>query len=114
MIIKKYHSIMQTDEASRNRWASGLSIFFSVLVLISFVFYKGFLSFGGDQNLASEKNTQAASAIQAKDAPSPLESSKDTIGGLFETIISEYSDFKDSIGAVLVPFVTGIDVYERK
>lgn len=104
---------MQQNEDYRNRWAFGLTVTCSILVLTSFVFYKGLVSFGGDQNLVNQ-NTQTASVIKAEDAPSPIESSKDTISGLFGTMIREYSDFKDSIGAVLVPFVTGIDVYESK
>lgn len=105
---------MQSGEASRIRWASGLSVACSVLVLVSFVFYKGLVSFGGDQNLANNKNTQVAAVIRAQEAPSPLENSKETLDGLFGSIVREYREFKDSVGAVLVPFVTGIDVYESK
>jgi len=108
MLIKKYNSIMEKPEEHRNRWALGLTIALSVLIFTSFSFYKGYLSFGGNNK------DQVASVISAKSAPSPLQNSKEAFMAAFDEINKQYREFTNSVSDVLVPFITGIDVYERK
>lgn len=111
MIIKKYNQIMQKSEEQRNKWALGLALTLSVFIFVSFAFYKGFLSFGNNSVIAQK---ESESQIVATDIPSPLENSKKTFGAAFSEIGKQYKLFKESIAGVLVPFVTGIEVYERK
>ena len=115
MILKKYNSIMQREEDHRNKWAFGLTLLMSIFVFTSFVFYKGFISFGNEGVLAQKgSRAEVATVISADLAPSPLESSKKTFSDAFDGIIKQYDLFKDSLSAVFVPFITGIEVYERK
>jgi hypothetical protein len=111
MLIKKYNSIMAKPEEHRNKWALGLSVSLTVFIFVSFAFYKGYLSFG-NANVAPK--SQTASAVSAKSVPSPIQSTKETFGAAFGEISKQYKEFTDSVSAVLVPFVTGIEVYQRK
>jgi hypothetical protein len=111
MLLKKYNSIMEQSEEHRNKWALGLTIVFSVIIFTSFVFYRGFINFG---NGKIKSSTQMASVVSAKSVPSPLETSKGTLMAAFGEINKQYQEFKNSMANVLVPFISGIDVYERK
>lgn len=105
--------ILNKPEASRNQWALSLAVLCSVLIFVGFGFYRGFLGFGG-ATLASSKNSdQLASVISAEKAPSPIANTKGTFRSVFSEISAQYQDLKESLSAVFVPFVTGIEVYER-
>lgn len=116
MLVKKYNQIMQQPEEYRNRWAIGLTITLSLFIFVSFGFYKGFISFGGNEsNIANTVELQRASnTASVGSVPSPLENSKKTLGVAFEELNKQYTSFKNSVSAVFVPFFTGIEVYERK
>lgn len=106
---------MQREEAHRNKWALGLSVTLSVLIFFSFAFYKGYLNFGGNDAVAKQKNSnQVANVISAESMPSPIENTKGTFKAAFTEIGKQYAEFKNSVSSVLVPFFTGIEVYERK
>ena len=109
MLLKKYRSIMEKPEEHRNKWALGLSIVFTALIFVSFGFYRGFISFGGPAS-----KSQVANVASTESIPSPIQSTKETFFSAFGEIKKQYQEFTDSVSAVLVPFVTGIDVYERK
>jgi hypothetical protein len=101
---------MEREEAHRNKWVLGLTTFLTAVIFVSFAFYKGFLSFG---NFSSSKN-QVASVVSAEKAPSPIENTKTTFSAAFSEISKQFNNFKESMSSVLVPFVTGIDVYNRQ
>jgi hypothetical protein len=111
MLLKKYNSIMAKSEGHRNNWAFGLTVVFSVFIFVSFAFYRGYLSFG---NVNIMPKNQAANVISAKSAPSPIQNTKETFKSAFKEIGKQYGEFTDSISSVLVPFFTGIEVYNRK
>ena len=110
-ILKKYYAIMEKPEEHRSKWALGLAIASTALIFISFSFYKGYLGFGGGG--VASKN-QVANVVSAESAPSPIQNTKETFTNAFGEINKKYQEFKDSVSSVLVPFVTGIEVYERK
>jgi len=101
---------MSGDAEYRSKWAFWLTASLTILIFLSFAIYKGMFGFNRAASLASEKS---AEEIVVK-APSPIENSKQTFGSAFKEIKGQYDLFKESIAGVLVPFVTGIDVYERK
>ena len=111
MIREKYNSIMEKSEEHRNKWALGLSVSLSVIIFMSFAFYKGFLSFGG--GLMAPKS-QVANTISAKSVPSPVQNTEQTFKAAFDEISKQYQNFTDSVSSVLGPFFTGIEVYQRK
>lgn len=106
---------MERDEDYRGRWALGLSVFFTLVIFFSFAFYKGYLSLGGEANLASQKSSsQMANVVSADAVPSPIQNTKQVFGAAFDEIGKKYNEFIDSISSVFVPFVSSIEVYERK
>ena len=116
MILKHYKSIMQKSENERQKWALGLAASLSVFIFFGWAFVNGYLNFGAKNTVVAESISKkdSASVVLAQDALTPVESSKETFGAAFQEIGKQYSEFKDSIYSVLVPFVTGIEVYERK
>lgn len=106
---------MAKSEESRNRWALGLAVTLSIFIFVSFAFYKGYLSVGNNNFVAEKKSsTQVATVVSAKSVPSPIQNTKETFKAAFVQISKQYQEFTSSISDVLVPFVTGIDVYKRE
>jgi hypothetical protein len=102
---------MEREEEYRNKWALGLTVTLSVVIFVSFAFYKGYFNLGGN-NVASK--SQMASVVSAESVSSPIQNTKKTFGAAFDEINKQYKQFTDSVSSVLVPFVTGIEVYQRK
>lgn len=107
MFVKKYNEIMSKTERERSRWAFGMTVALTALIFVSFAFYRGYLSFGGS-------GTQVANVVSADLAPSPIENTKNVFGAAFGEIGQKYQEFKDSLANVFVPFITGIEVYQKK
>jgi hypothetical protein len=115
MLIKKYNSIMEREEAYRSKWALGLSVSLTLVIFFSFAFYKGYLSFGSSDLLVSKKSTnQMANVVSADLVPSPIENTKQVFDAAFDEIGKQYKEFTDSLSSVFVPFISSIEVYERK
>lgn len=110
MIIKKYRSIMEKPEAHREKWALGLTVFLTAIIFFSWTLYKGYFDLGDSSTVAKEEpKIQTAAAAMA---PGPIENSKNTIRNAFDDFRKQYNDFKESVSSVIVPFITGIEVYE--
>ena len=105
-------NILEKPDHHRENWALVMATFFSVFIFVSFAFYRGFLSFGGDYQIAEQKPTVELASVAS--VPTPIQSTKDTFTNAFKEIDNQYQQFKDSLSAVFVPFITGIEVYERK
>lgn len=106
---------MKKPEEHRKKWALGLSITLSALIFSGWAFYRGFVSFGGGSVFAEkERPAQVATIVKADSAVTPFENTKETFGVAFQEIGKRYQELKDSLSAVFVPFITGIEVYERK
>lgn len=106
---------MQREEGHRNKWALSLSVFFTLIIFFSFAFYRGYLSFS-NKNIVSNPPAggQVANVVSADLVPSPIQNTKETFKSAFGEIGKKYKEFENSISNVLVPFFTGIEVYERK
>ena len=105
---------MEKSEEHRNRWALGLAVVCSVFIFTGWAFYNGYLNFGNNGTIAGQKSANQASVVSAKKVPSPVENTKETFKTAFGEIGKQYQDLKDSMSAVFVPFITGIEVYERE
>ena len=116
MILKHYNSIMRKSENERQKWALGLSVSLSVFIFFGWAFVSGYLNFSDQNAVMAESNLKkdSASIVLAEDALTPIESSKETFGAAFQEIGKKYNEIKNSMSSVLVPFVTGIEIYERK
>lgn len=106
---------MQKGEEYRNKWALGFTIIIFLFIFTGFGFYKGYINLGNGEVMAQKKSSnQVANVVAADLAPSPFDNSKKTFSAAFDEIAKQYDLFKESVSAVLVPFVTSIDVYESK
>lgn len=106
---KFIENIRSKPESDRRRAALGASLLVTTIIFATWVGTKGWIEAPrGDGKL------QAAQVIDAERAISPVDSSKRILSEAGKQIKSSYSDFKESISRVLVPFVTGIEIYERK
>jgi hypothetical protein len=103
---------MAGSEEHRNKWALSLAVVFSLFIFVGFAFYRGYININFGNNQRSTKNV--ASVVSAESAPSPLQNTKTTFKNAFDKIGEQYQQIKNSMANVLVPFVTGIEVYERK
>jgi hypothetical protein len=114
MIVKKYNQIMEQEESYRQKWATGLAVSFSLVIFVGFAFYKGYLGFENSKSVVQKPTLELASVVSAEKAPSPIDGSKQNLKSLLYEIDNQYQSFKDSLANVLVPFITGIEVYERE
>ncbi len=112
--MKIIDKIRQKSEAEKRGIALGLSITITLLVAVGWAGERGLLG-GGRGSVAESQNIDKSSQTAAVvKSVSPVESSKRTLFQGLEGIQKSYQDFKESVSSVLVPFITGIEVYERK
>ena len=116
MIIAKYNSIMEQSESHRAKWALGLTLFLFVLIVLAWLFYRGFLHFGTEDKKISKIKAveQVSNVVSADTVPSPLNDLGEKVGSSIGQIKMEISNFKNSMYSVLVPFVSSIDVYQKQ
>ena len=115
MLIKKYNSIMEKSEKHRNKWALSLAVVCSVFIFTGWGFFTGFLNFENNNQVVGQKSgSQTAAVVSAKLVPTPIENTKETFKSAFGGIKEQYQEFKNSMADVFVPFITGIEVYEKK
>ncbi len=103
---------MEKPDEHRNRWAFSLALVSSLFIFVGFGFYKGYISVEINRDLVPKK--QVAATVVADEAPSPIDNSKKIFKAAFIEIESQYQNFKDSVSSVIVPFITGIEIYERE
>lgn len=114
MINQTIEKINQREEKYRRRFAFSISLIVFVFVLGAWVLNRGIIDIngGGSAIFSKDKNTNQVASVET--VPSPLDSSKQTFRSVWGEISKSYREVKSSISDVLVPFVTGIEVYERK
>ena len=106
---------MEKSEEHRNKWAFGLTVICSIFIFTGWGFFSGFLNFGGGSELTKQASkNQTAAVVSTKSVPSPIENTKNTFKSAFGGIKEQYQEFKNSMADVFVPFITGIEVYEKK
>ncbi|MEK7642667.1 MAG: hypothetical protein AAB392_02625 [Patescibacteria group bacterium] len=107
-------NIREKPEHHKRSVAFGLSLVLTFVVALGWLGQKSL--FDGSPSVAKNAKTEAkkqtASAIDS--APSPLESSKKSVSSGLNEVKEAYENLKESLADVLVPFITGIEVYERK
>lgn len=105
---------MEQPDSHRNKWALGLSITLSAFIFVGFAFYKGYLDLGSGKVADVQTPREVAAVAIAEEAPSPIDNTKKTFEAAFIEIDRKYKELKKSVNDVMVPFVTGIEVYERE
>ncbi len=104
--------IRQKPESHKQGVALSLSLVITFLVALGWAGQRGMIG-GGDLAEAPKVENQNQTALSVN-ALSPIESSKQSLSSGLSQIKEVYDSFKDSLASVLVPFITGIEVYERK
>jgi hypothetical protein len=110
--MKYVGEISKRPEQYKNKIALGLSILCSLVIFLGFAFYKGYLTLAVPAKVPAK--TQAANVVSIEKVPSPFQNSKEALGEAFDEISKRYREAQESISDVLVPFITSIEVYERK
>lgn len=113
MINQTIDKINKRDEEYRRKFALYTSLFVFVAIFSIWSFERGILDLNSDNsNISKKENTGQLASVEA--TPSPLDSSKEVVDSVWSEISKSYEEFKESLSNVFVPFVTGIEVYERK
>ena len=105
-------NIRQKPESYKRGMALGLSLLLTFFIAFGWAGQKGIL--GGGSSVAEIPKVKKTQTANVASAVSPAESSKQSVLSGFTEIKKTWTDFKDSISSVLVPFMTGIEVYEKK
>lgn len=111
------NDIRQKPEDHRRKVAFGLSIALTLVITLGWAAERGFLHTSSgtvaESDLQGELRSSSQTATVAT-ALTPLESSKQTFKAILGEFGTAYSSFKESMSSVLVPFVSGIEIYEKK
>jgi len=110
--MNRLDNIRQKPESYKRGVALGLSVMLTLVIALGWAGQKGMI--GGGTVAEGGKGEKASLTASVGTALTPIESSKHSFASGFEEIKKTYQSFKDSLSDVLVPFVTGIEVYEKK
>ena len=102
--------LKKKPEATRRKVAFSVSLFVTLVIFSGWVYNKGYLDY--DAPIIAQ-NSQETSEKQEVSAPSPIENTTSSFDSIFAGIRIQYDALKESVAAVLVPFITGIDVYNK-
>lgn len=108
MIWEKYDLIMKMPRKRRERWALYLASISFIVIFLAFVFHKGYF------DLNSSKSSNQMAGVAVNEIPSPIKNAKEIFIPTLGEITAKYRDLKDSLSDVFVPFITSIEVYERR
>lgn len=108
-------NIRNKPEEHRRRLAFVFSLFLTLFIFTGWLNSKGVFKTGTVANdTLAPKSTQTAQVLEASRAVSPIETSKRAASDTVLEIKKSIQKFSETVGDVLVPFVTGIEIYERK
>src|SRR5690349_15896105 len=101
--------IRKKPESSRRKIALGTSLGVMLLIVSVCAYNKGY--FGYSTTTVVAEKTES---IQETSTPDINKSKINTPLTLaLDQIIKRYGELRDSIASVMVPFITGIDVYQK-
>ncbi|HEY4515717.1 MAG TPA: hypothetical protein VJH67_00840 [Candidatus Paceibacterota bacterium] len=101
------HKLKQKSESYRHKVAFFTASALTLAVLVGWAGYRGFINMPSG-TVAYEET------LEIEVVPSPIQNSRNAFGAAFEKFIEQFDSFKESIANVLVPFMSGIEVYESK
>lgn len=103
-------NIRSKPEDHRRKVALGMSLTITAFIFVGWLSSKGWIGF----TPSSDSKLQTAQVIQADKAISPIKSTSKTFKEAGDQIKAATKEFTDTISQVFVPFVTGIEIYQRK
>ncbi len=108
--------IRQSSETHKQGVALGLSLVLTLVVAFGWAGQRGLIEFSGD-NLAQKASVAPSARAEnpvSGDLPTPLDQLKLSLGSAWSGLGEVYGSVRDSLAGVFVPFITGIEVYERR
>ncbi len=104
--------IRQKPETHKKGVALGLALALTLVISLGWAGQKGWL---GEGSIAGSAQPAESRLVGKVVQPlSPIESSKRSLTSGLSGLRGLYASMRDSVASVFVPFITGIEVYERK
>jgi hypothetical protein len=89
--------------------AFGGAVIVSLLIASGWVYSTGYLDYGTPVVAESSIKKEEIKKV----APAPLANASSSFDSIFAQISEQYDALKASVASVFVPFITGIDVYNK-
>lgn len=106
--------LRQKPEHYRHKVALSGALVVTLMIFSGWAFSKGFFGFGEETILTkSEVGKEEVQTSSLSSSNSPVGNTKNAFSAAFEEIGRQYQAIKESMASVLVPFVTGIEVYDK-
>lgn len=112
-------NLRRKPESYRHKIALFTSTTFSLIVFVAWASFNGFI--GMPKSSVAEENpsqntatVSEASLNLSEEALSPLGNSKSALKAALDQFSAQFGVLKESLSNVLVPFMSGIEVYESK
>ena len=107
--------LKKRPESTRRKIAFSLSLFISLLIFSGWALNKGYFGYSTTTVAQNSEGVleSSSSSTEAPKVGSPLVNSESTFNSAFDQIKEQFNILKESLASVLVPFITGIDVYNK-
>jgi hypothetical protein len=123
--------ILEKPESYRHKVAAGSAFALTLMIAGVWAYTNGFFGFGTTTTVTRSESQQLIASVIASDssvsasatktaprksdntANSPLDNTKNAFGAAFGEMGKKFDMLKESLASVLVPFITGIEVYEK-
>ncbi len=102
-----FKKINERPENERNHIALGLSVFLTLVVFFGW-------SVGKQSNVIAKKPTPSVQTASVAQNTSVWDTTISSIRPMIEQLKETFYSARESVENVLVPFVTGIEVYEKE
>lgn len=109
-----FENLLKKPESYRKKAALATTLALFAIILFSWSFYEGLITFPDKEISGFPRDNLAASAALEKEALSPMENISGAFDSVFKEFKNEYNALKESLESVFVPFISGIEVYESR
>ncbi|MEK7062638.1 MAG: hypothetical protein AAB946_01235 [Patescibacteria group bacterium] len=113
-MLKTIHKLREQPESYRHKVAFFTTTVISLAIFVSWAGFKGYIGLPNGQVAYEPEQNMAAILTSKTEAPSPFDNSINAFKAAFSQFGEEYNAIKESLSNVLVPFISGIEVYESK
>ena len=111
---KTIEKLRRKPDSYKHKFAFFTATFISLIIFAGWAGSKGYIGLpSGEVAYTPEQNVAAASSAKLE-VPSPFDNSMNAIKAAFGQFGEQYNSLKESLSNVLVPFISGIEVYESK
>lgn len=114
-MFRTIENLRLKPESYRHKVAFFAATVLSFLIFVGWAGFKGYIALPNG-TVAYEPQAQNIAAVAGAktEAPSPFDNSVSALKAAWSQFGDEYASLKESLSNVLVPFISGIEVYESK